>query len=238
MPRYTTIAQAGACLALALAATHTQAETIEGSLDKNDAVNDTFGGFADTYEIEVAEGDLLILDLASEDFDTYLILTSPDGTVYTNDDDQSVPGFHTDSRLMVFAHEAGAWQITATSFGEDDTGDYTLDHNTAEVTPMAQTEGELAEDDERSAKSGEYYDEHVVNIEAGQTLMVTLDSDDFDAYLTVYLPDGTMLTNDDTKDLNAQIVSTSSEAGEVRIIATSNRAGELGKYALNVFSAE
>ncbi|XAL98591.1 PPC domain-containing protein [Phycisphaeraceae bacterium D3-23] len=234
----TQLFKAGACFAVALAAATANAETIEGELTDDDAVDDTFGGYADTYEIDVEEGQLLVIELGSDDFDTYLILTAPDGTTYRNDDDNSTPGFNTDSRLVAYAHEGGAWTITATSFGEEGVGDYTLDHTTAAVETLLTEEGELTEDDDRSVKRGEFYDAYVFEAEAGQTLLIALDSEDFDAYLTVYLPDGTILTNDDAVDFNAQVIATVGEAGEVTIIATSNGSGEVGAYELNVRGSE
>jgi predicted Zn finger-like uncharacterized protein len=76
---------------------------------------------------------------------------------------------------------------------------------------------------------------HGVSMKPGKTYVITMISDDFDAYLRVESPRGEGLQEDDDSagDLNAQIVFQPAEAGMFRVIATSWDGG-VGRYHLKV----
>ena len=61
--------------------------------------------------------------------------------------------------------------------------------------------GSLTEDDGQNFKDGSRLDVLTFRGEAGQSLLLTAESDDFDTYLTVFGPDGSLLgANDDAWD--------------------------------------
>jgi hypothetical protein len=79
---------------------------------------------------------------------------------------------------------------------------------------------------------------HPIAMQPGKTYVITMDSDDFDAYLRVESPAGVRLAEDDDSggDLNAKIVFRPTEAGMFRVIATTWD-GELGQYRLKIQEA-
>ncbi|MFN2419945.1 MAG: hypothetical protein ABR527_00985 [Gemmatimonadota bacterium] len=82
--------------------------------------------------------------------------------------------------------------------------------------------------------SGEFVEEFEVQAPAGQTLVVTLVSLDFDPFLIVAPPQGDPVENDDfqgSKDM-AQVVVAEAQAGAYTVRVTSYEPGESGGFAL------
>ena len=98
--------------------------------------------------------------------------------------------------------------------------------------------GELEATDQR-ADDQSFYDAWVFTGRAGETVEITLESADFDAYLVLgQLRDGRWLqleTNDDgDAGTDAEIVFTLPDDGEYVIRANSLTAGETGSYTLTL----
>lgn len=91
------------------------------------------------YSFDAAAGDNVLIDLQSDDFDTYLYLRDADGAEVTSDDDGG-SGFN--SRLQGFDIPVdGTYIIEATSYsnatrGDASAGDFTLELDLLEVTPI------------------------------------------------------------------------------------------------------
>ncbi len=81
------------------------------------------GEYFDEYQVEARAGQTIILDLRSDDFDTYLILEGP-GDVSERNDDWEGETRH--SHLEWVAGTSGTYSIVVTSFSSGATGGYTL----------------------------------------------------------------------------------------------------------------
>lgn len=79
--------------------------------------------FADFFHIRVDSTEHIIVELLSSDFDTYLILASPSGRLYRNDDHE---GSTERSLIDLVARESGTWLIIVTTFNEKEAGVYQL----------------------------------------------------------------------------------------------------------------
>ncbi|NNE70851.1 MAG: hypothetical protein HKN29_10885 [Rhodothermales bacterium] len=95
-------------------------EVTEGRLDYADQVA-LKGEFYDTHTWEASAGDQVIFELLSLGFDGYLVVTSPSGRVWRNDD----AGSTRIARVGPVA-AAGKWRIDVTSNAVDETGAYDL----------------------------------------------------------------------------------------------------------------
>lgn len=94
-----------------------------GSLESGDATLNS-GEYADTYTVDVQEGQTIFVDLrATGDFDPYIIVRAPSGEQFENDDYE---GDRTRSRVEEVAGESGAWRVIATSFEPGETGNYDI----------------------------------------------------------------------------------------------------------------
>jgi hypothetical protein len=96
-------------------------DSIDGSLSNGDEILE--GRFADRYLFTGTAGQSVRLDLASEDFDAYLLVTGVNGESLESDD---VSEDSTDSRLSYAFPKDGTIQIIVTSLDEEESGGYTL----------------------------------------------------------------------------------------------------------------
>lgn len=104
------------------------------------------------------------------------------------------------------------------------------------AAPIGQpVNGALARGD-RTLDSGEFMDEFTVQGRAGQRLVVSMQSSQFDTYLFVRGPNGFAEDNDDAPGggTNSVIDVTLPADGAYRVVATSFAPGESGAYALRV----
>lgn len=96
-------------------------ELTEGRLDPRDKQLPK-GEFYDLVERAFRSGVPFTVELKSYGFDGYLVLESPTGKMYRNDDD----GDAATSRLRDVAPEPGTWKIYVTTTGADAMGAYDL----------------------------------------------------------------------------------------------------------------
>lgn len=83
------------------------------------------GEFVDTHILAAEAGDLVTIDMTSEEFDTYLFVTGPDGSDFeVHNDDYG--GSMSQSRILLLAPVDGTYQIHATSYEGGETGTYRL----------------------------------------------------------------------------------------------------------------
>ena len=79
----------------------------------------------DFYEFAGDAGDEVLIDLTSDEFDTFLFLLQPDGQIFAFDDDG---GTGANSRIAATLDQTGSWFIVANNyfFQPSDPGNYTL----------------------------------------------------------------------------------------------------------------
>jgi hypothetical protein len=82
------------------------------------------GGFARDYAIQLAAGDQLAIDLASEVFDPVVILLNAEGKSIGKNDDG--PDGSSNSLLFVRVKDAGSYVIRVQGFGETSNGEFQL----------------------------------------------------------------------------------------------------------------
>lgn len=233
-------------------------QRVDGQLAASDPTLDD-GSHYDTWRFRGEAGHVYAVTLQSNDFDAFLAV----GSTADNDcddcevDDDGAGG--TDARVEFRADASGTYEIRANSLGEGETGSYTLQLedegegaaaddddaqqsvDDADATPIRLDEsvdGELTEDDATAADDS-YYDLYSFRGRAGQTVTITMRSDDFDTYLSIgTLQDGEysqLESNDDGDDgTNSELTITLPESGEYLIRANSLVGGETGDYTLEI----
>lgn len=205
-----------------------------GSLSEEDETLDE-GEFFDEFEFEAEEGQTVVIDLLSDDFDTYLYLSSSldEDFDIQNDDYRDLT---TRSQIEFTVPESGNYVVGVTSYESDEMGDYTLTFSTVEVRVE---EGELVQGDEE-LDSGEFVDWYEVEGHLGEMGVFQLTSSGFDTYLILEDPDGFSIHNDDYRGSTAesQIESDFLQEGIYRIGVTSFDPEETGDYVLRIRSQE
>jgi hypothetical protein len=202
------------------------------------------GGLFDAYSIEAEAGQIIIADLRSEHFDTFLAIEAPGGEQEVNDDFNREPGH---SHVDWIVPEDGSYKVLVTTFAPNAGGDYSLhlavvetepgatsDTASAEVPVSLVTERGSLDSEDEQLPEGAYFDTYTVEAMAGQTLMVDLVSEAFDPYLILIAPDGARSANDDLPlDLSRSATRfQASQDGTYTILVTSFSAGSVGDYIL------
>ena len=97
-------------------------QTVNGLLMSSDPVI-LEGRRGQVWGLDATAGQRIVIDLGSEDFDSYLFLVGPGLMEPMSDDDG---GDDTDSQITVTLPETGTYRIIASSYGSSDSGGYTL----------------------------------------------------------------------------------------------------------------
>ena len=224
-------------------------QTVSGEISPNDAQRRS-GKFEDVYTLQGRRGARIDLRLSSDDFDSFLVVTGPDGFSLSNDDGPG-QGDALHSRLVTELPADGDYRVAVTTYRAGETGRYRLQAAepaaSAAVTrpepalPIqigAAIDGRLAAGDGRLT-SGEYSDRYRFTARRGQRIRAELTAGKFDTYLMLRRPDGTQDDNDDSQvdgqnSTNSRIDTVLAEDGEYVLVVTSYRPGESGDYRLTL----
>jgi hypothetical protein len=191
-----------------------------------------------TFEGEI--GDQITITMTSNDFDCYLVLLDPTGFELFTDDDSAGD---LDSRIgPITLSSAGTYTIVAQSYsyrnggGTDVSGSFVLTVAEFEAAPIEYTqeiEGEL-----NDAVPTAFFR---FTGQEGDAVLIRMESDDFDSYLTLNDPDGFEIAfNDDgAGNLNALIGPfVLPITGEYIINARSLSGRDVGNFTLRVDRAQ
>lgn len=160
-----------------------------GSISVGDTITETSFAVTD-YQLFLEEGQSVIVDLMSNDFDTYLEILTADGQSLAWDDDS---GDGLNSRVAFSPAVAGTYTIRVGSFGnETANGAFTL-----AVQAASTTQGGIITVGESVTTISFGVTEYQLYLEAGQSVRIDLSSGEFDTYVEVYGADGQLLDSDD-----------------------------------------
>ena len=212
-------------------------EQFSGQLmDWNDRLED--GTPYALHVIEAQAGEKLEITMASHAFDSYLQLWDENEVVYAQDDDS---GGGLNSMLTFLVPANGRYVVVANSVGADATGAYnvtvrrsTLDEEFADGD-VEVLRGALTEEQELLA-DGTPASSHEIEAQAGERLNIAMMAGAFDAYLVVFDPDNTKLSEDDDSGggTNAQLSLIAPTEGTYRIVANSYSEDATGPYTITV----
>jgi hypothetical protein len=237
-------------------------QTVNGTLAASDPKLDDNSHF-DLYVYRGTPGERIVITMRSTAFDAMLAggPTISGGRVQAADMDDDGGG-GTDAEMQATVPASGAYYFHANSLSGGQTGAYTVSVQAAQGGRQANADpaptpagrggqgqpgtiqagqtirGSLATSDPK-LDDDSHYDMFVYRGQPGESIIVTLRSSDFDAYLA----GGTMrrgTLNQDASDddggggTNARMEATVGPGGEYAIRVNSVAAGETGDYTLNV----
>ena len=222
-------------------------EMDEGVITEQDPIWGSNGRFH-LYRFDATAGERYVVEMTSEDFDTYLVVGDRPSGVFSPiayDDDG---GGDLDARVRFVAPATGTYWVLAQAYAEYGLGSYliSLDRLPAPIaaTPVpltigASVDGELTEGDALDEYDEKSYDLYTFQAEAGHRYAITLASSDFDAYLVLGRTDEGAFEEIDRNDdgsgsTDSRIVFVPTESGTYSIHATSFDAGESGSYSVRV----
>ncbi|MFS8861824.1 PPC domain-containing protein [Synechococcus sp. H55.7] len=205
--------------------------TLAGTLSPEDLSNPQDGSFWDEISITSQPGQILIAALESEDFDAYLELVDGQGRVIGFDDDS---GPDINALLAVRLPEGGTYTLRATSFEPESTGNYRLTYVLTQIDWQQTPSGRLQEGSLQHPEDGSWMDEYPIAARAGQILIASLTSADFDAFLQLLDPSGEVVAWDDDQGggTDALMIAFLPRTGTYTLRANTYGPGEKGAYEL------
>lgn len=212
---------------LLLLASPVLGQTYTGALSAEDLTLQE-GEYYDAYSFQAETVQRFTIRMTSSAFDTYLVVRSPGGSAFENDDFEEQA-----SQLEVVTTEPGVWSVLATSYGPGATGDYELVITPGPTGQMQVIEGRLDNRDAVALK-GEYYDTHTLPL-GDDDVTFELVSLGFDGYLVVTSPSGQVWRIDERGPSTPEHVGPfPGERGTWTVQVTSAQQGEVGAYDLRV----
>jgi|GEM_PF-2077100 len=183
-------------------------------------------GVVDGYTFEGEEGSAVQINM-NADFDTYLELFGPDGTIVTYNDDFNSLNSQIGPYVLM---QSGEYTIVARAFGNSSEGPYRLTLEAVEAQQPGTIEsGETVFGNLLSGLQ----DHWTFAGETGQDVVIAVFSDDFDTYLELLDPDGrSIASNDDFNGLNSQIETTLPDDGDYTILVYGFSDTAAGSYEL------
>lgn len=206
-------------------------ESFVGDLNNNDLRLDD-GEYYDVYEVELVAGQELNVVLQSNDFDTYLIVMTPEDLTFENDDAEETQAKFA-SALTVPVIVSGTYKIAATSYEKETRGSYQLLIAKQDAVYDGLAEEKLQNGDLRF-DSGEFYDAYEYNFNRGEHITLALSSSDFDPYIVVVSPSDKRMENDDYAGQShlSRLDFDVEESGIWKVYVSSYEDGESGAYQL------
>ena len=199
-------------------------------------VTNTLVRHGDQYTLQGAAGETIEARMNSDELDTYLVLQNDRGELVAENDD----GDGRNAVLSAVLPSNGTYTLLATAYGEDTVGNYTLSADRVQIDerPLLNTSGQLTSQSEtitsRYFRQGKAY---TFSGQAGQVVLIELESNEFDTYLIVQNDRGETLAQDDdggAEGSNSALRFTLPETGTYRVVVTPFNEGYSGAYSLKV----
>jgi hypothetical protein len=206
----------------------------EGKLTKESPT--VAGKPAQVHRVKLSADKTYLIDLQSEEFDTYLRILDSSGKQLASDDDG---GEDLNARLRFTPPKEDTYQIVATRFGGDQ-GSYLLKiRPLGSGAPARVAEKELRFDGKLTNESpmvlGKPGEIHQVKMSRDRTYLIDLESTDFDPYLRILDSTGKQVAKDDDggENRNARLRFTPLKDDTYQVVAT-RFASRQGSYVLKI----
>ncbi len=191
----------------------------------------------DAYTITASEGNEITVTMNGDGFDTYLIVKSPTGREWTNDDFGSTRV----SQVQFNAPTSGTYTIWATAFSESGRGSYQVRTTETAATILFTESGRLDYEDEQLIK-GEYYDSFTVTAPSSGEFYVELMPLGFNGFMRVTSPSGLRQSTDPYgyygDNRSTRIGPFVGERGTWTVEVTTSTANEVGAYDVRVIQMD
>ncbi|HEX8387235.1 MAG TPA: PPC domain-containing protein [Rubricoccaceae bacterium] len=205
----------------------------QGVLDDNDAVRE--GKPADTHTFDVRQGTEVTVTMTASDFDTYLVVRSPTGQEWTNDDF----GDTRTSQVTISPAAPGTYSIVATAYTAEGRGAYQVHVRTVSANVVSTVSGRLDYQDAQQIK-GEFYDELALRPPTSGEFYVDLLALGFSGYLRVTSPSGVRTSGQQQygPETPIRVGPFRGERGTWTVDVTTQGPGQVGAYDVRVITLD
>ncbi len=205
-------------------------DVITGRLDSSDAMLPSYG-FADGYDIELAAGDSLTVQVSNSDIGAISYIVAPTGEPAVD------PYYGAQLTSPFIAELPGTYRVIVTAYAGFAETDYTVSFGAEAPLALSdapaleigrQQQGTLAATDDGA--EGQRY---AIELSAGDQLAVTMRSEAFDTYLTLLDGAGNELSSDDDSagNLDSMLTYMIPSSGTYFVSATSYN-GSGGQFTI------
>ncbi|MEM1254436.1 MAG: trypsin-like peptidase domain-containing protein [Cyanobacteria bacterium P01_H01_bin.21] len=195
--------------------------------------------YFNAHSFEGRAGQRISIAMTSAQVDSYLLLYGPNQEFLGENDDA---GNSRNARLDVTLPANGTYYVFANSYGASEQGQYELSISSLNggsgrnSSYLLSENGSLTSQDNRLSDNS-LYDEYFFNGQQGQSITITLSSQDFDAYLLLIDDQGNKIAeNDDLaqNDSDATIRIALPYTGQYRVIVNAYDQTGQGRYQMSV----
>ncbi len=213
-------------------------QAVSGKLSNQSRVMPTDNSFFDLYSFEGKAGQQITIEMKSQEIDSFLILVGPNQREITQDDNG---GGNKNARITIRLPVNGTYIVLANSNEARESGPYTLELKASAPSQASrailQEEGILTVGAQILPSDKSLYREYTFEGRSGQSVIIALESKDFDPYLALFGPNNRLVAqndneNDSTK--NAFLSVTLPATGRYRVIVNASDASGRGRYTLTV----
>ena len=195
------------------------------------------GKYIKWYQFKVEKNFVATFTCASSQLDPYIILITPDGLQYENDDAENG---NTNSRISVKIKESGTCILGVSSFRFEKIGRYCIrlekDKFEFPFLDIGKIDGELTSTDLQSA-DGRLADYFVFKGKKGYTAQITMKTKGLDPKIKIISPSKVESVRDDSNLADKSEVRHAIELGEdgdYTVVATTGSGMQVGAYSLNL----
>lgn len=204
-------------------------EAAEGTLSADSLRFPGDGTPMDRYWLPVTVGETYVLELHAEGFRPATFVMSDQGTVLQAGEALS----DTSSRAIYNATGNGFVFAVANVAEGTGEGAYTLTLQSVLAGELVLDETGLLTDGDERAGDESFYDAYPLEVEAGHTYVISMESEDFDTYvLLVDEQDERIARNDDAIGTDSRLVWRAERTQSLRVFANSYAPGMTGEYQL------
>lgn len=215
---------------------------LEGTLNDRSGILQSDNSYYNPYTFEGRAGQQVSIEMTSRELNAYLILLGPDGTDLAQDNDSAG---NQNARIVLTLPQTGMYTVYANTFQPGESGRYNLRvaagaSSTPSPNPtrlILREQGELGAGSQVWREDGSLYQEYSFEGTSGQTVTITLESDEFDTYLMLFDQTGQVIAqNDDISpnSTNSSITISLPQTGMYRVIANAYDRSGRGRFVLTV----
>jgi hypothetical protein len=217
-------------------------QTLAGRLTDTSPLHDDLTPYQ-AYRFRGEKGQRVEVDMKSKDFDAYLVVRRAGSIIDVMDNDDSGGG--TDARVVYTLPATGDYEIRANSVNNKARGTFTVSLSPGPPRPPVNVHhialgqavrGELHPGGSVSSDET-LFDAWRFKGQAHQRVIITVLSNDFDAFVSIHKPgvEEALASDDDTAGgTDAELSYTLPESGEYEIRVNTLGTDEKGKYILSL----
>lgn len=217
-------------------------EPLVGQLDSSDGQNFKDGSYLDLYAFDGQEGERLALHVSSGEFDPYLSVYAPSGSLVASNDDY---GVGTDAGVDLLLPESGRYLVVVSGYSQLAVGSYTVELSSGVGVSEARSRelaipgvllSTITEDmptlPDSYIGNTEYFS---LSVPTTTFLVITMTSWDVDAVLTLYDEYGGLVDQNDDYGMGSDArLALELAPGHYTLAASSYFTGWTGDYTLEV----